>query len=56
MKIIESNIVYNLIEVDGKLTKELRIMPNNDSLQLTPYGILHLACQLLSWFQGQKKV
>ena len=49
-KMIESNIQYELYEVQGKLFPELQIIHRKGiPLQLTPYGIATLAKQLSKW-------
>ena len=49
-KMITNNMQYELIEVDGKLGKELQIIHSKHiPLQMTVYGIATLAKDLAKW-------
>lgn len=49
-KIIESNLVYGLLEVNGKFGKEITVVPRKGRfLQLTPFGAADIARRLPNW-------
>lgn len=50
-KIVEDNIAYSLIEVQGLIDKEIRLRSKSGLayLQMSPYGAAALGRELLHW-------
>jgi len=55
MKVIESNVAYEIIEIPGRINREIEIIPTSPKriIRLTPYGAADLARRLLNWAANQ---